>query len=166
MKHRNSPSNALIWLILSALIIFLDQFTKWLVMAELESYQVIPVIPGFLNWTLAYNTGAALSFWTDQSGGQKWFFATLVIWITWELTFWLSRMPRNNWREAVPLSLIIGGALGNLIDRLRFGHVIDFIQVYYQQWFFPAFNVADSAITVGAILLILFGVINKKAISN
>lgn len=162
MLQRNSPSSALIWLILSATIILLDQFTKWLVMAELESYQVIPVISGVLNWTLAYNTGAAFSFLADQSGWQKWLFAVLAMAVSGVLTIWLYRTPRHEWRNALPFSLIIGGAIGNLIDRIRFGHVIDFIQVYYQEWFFPAFNVADSAITVGAILLIILGIKSRK----
>jgi signal peptidase II len=79
------------------------------------------------------------------------------------LSFWLSRTERRDWRNAVPFALIIGGAIGNLIDRLRFGHVTDFIQVYHQDWAFPSFNIADSAISIGAVLLIMFGFTGRKA---
>jgi signal peptidase II len=115
------------------------------------------VIPGFLNWTLAFNTGAAFSFLADQQGWQRWLFSGLAIAISTVLARWLAHTPRRDWRTALPLALVIGGALGNLIDRVRFGHVTDFIQVYYQQWAFPSFNIADSAISIGAVLLVWFG---------
>jgi signal peptidase II len=146
--------NALPWLLLSLAIIGLDQLTKAIVLAMLQPYEPHEVIAGFLNWTLAFNTGAAFSFLADASGWQRWGFAGLAVVISTVLIGWLARTPRADWRTALPLGLIVGGALGNLIDRLRFGHVTDFIQVYYwpgKDW--PAFNVADSAICVGAILL-------------
>ena len=115
----------------------------------------IPVVPGFLNWMLAFNTGAAFSFLADAGGWQRWGFSVLAAFISVVLTVWLARTPRRDWLTALPLSLVIGGAIGNLIDRLRFGHVVDFIQVYHGDWTFPAFNVADSAISVGAVLLAL-----------
>jgi len=150
-------ANGLIWLLLSVLVYALDQFTKFIVIGALEPSIPHPVIPGFLNWTLAFNTGAAFSFLAGQAGWQRWLFTALAIGVSIVLALWLSRTPRRDWRTALPLALVIGGALGNLVDRLRFGHVIDFIQVYYQQWYFPAFNIADSAISVGAVLLLWFG---------
>lgn len=151
------PSNALPWLGLSAAVIALDQATKVLVLDRLEPSVPHAVIPGVLNWTLAFNTGAAFSFLADAGGWQRWGFSALAFVVSAVLVVWLARTPRNDWRTALPLALVLGGAIGNLIDRLRFGHVTDFIQVYWREWFFPAFNVADSAITVGAVLLIVFG---------
>ncbi|GAA0705553.1 signal peptidase II [Dokdonella soli] len=158
--------NALSWLLLSLLVIALDQLTKHIALTELQPLSPHAVIPGLLNWTLAFNTGAAFSFLASADGWQRWLFAALAIGVSVVLMFWLSRTARRDWRNAVPLALIIGGALGNLVDRLRFGHVTDFIQVYYQDWAWPAFNVADSAISVGAVLLILFGFAGRKAPVN
>jgi signal peptidase II len=149
--------DALPWLLLSALVIVLDQFSKHVALVELQPYQPNAVIPGLLNWTLAFNPGAAFSFLAGEDGWQRWLFTALAIGVSAMLAFWLSRTPRGDWRNAAPLALIIGGALGNLIDRVRFGHVTDFIQVYWHEWAFPAFNVADSAISVGAVSLVLFG---------
>lgn len=149
--------NALSWLLLSALVIVLDQLSKYVALAELQPYVPHPVIPGLLNWTLAFNPGAAFSFLAGEDGWQRWLFTALAIGVSAMLAFWLSRTPRGDWRNAAPFALIIGGALGNLIDRLRFGHVTDFVQVYWRDWSFPAFNVADSAISVGAVMLVLFG---------
>jgi signal peptidase II len=148
---------ALAWLWLSAVVIGLDQLTKAIVLGALEPYVPHAVIPGFLNWTLAFNTGAAFSFLADQEGWQRWLFAGLAVVVCVVLARWLAHTPRRDWRTALPLGLIIGGALGNLIDRVRAGHVTDFIQVYYRDWAFPSFNVADSAISVGAVLLVWFG---------
>ena len=120
------------------------------------------MIPGFLNWTLAFNTGAAFSFLHDAGGWQRWLFSVLAVGVSAVLIVWLRRLPRGEWRTALPLALVIGGALGNLVDRVRFGRVTDFIEVYYQQWSWPAFNVADSAISVGAVLLIVFGLGGRK----
>jgi signal peptidase II len=155
--------NALSWLLLSLLVIGLDQLTKHLALSELQPYVPHAVIPGFLNWMLAFNPGAAFSFLADQDGWQRWLFALLAVGVSAVLALWLARLPRGDWRNALPLALIIGGALGNLIDRLRFGHVTDFIQVYYREWAWPAFNIADSAICVGAVLLIVLGFGAKKA---
>ncbi len=155
--------NAQVWLALSALVIALDQLTKHIAIATLEPYKAEPVIPGFLNWTLAFNAGAAFSFLHDAGGWQRWLFTVLAIVVSIVLVVWLRRTERGEWRTALPLALVIGGALGNLIDRMRFGHVTDFIEVYHQQWSWPAFNVADSAISVGAVLLIVFGLGGRKA---
>lgn len=155
--------NALPWLLLSLFVIALDQLTKHIALIELQLLKPHEVIPGLLNWTLAFNSGAAFSFLADADGWQRWLFAVLAIGVSLMLAFWLSRTHRRDWRNATPLALIIGGALGNLIDRLRFGHVTDFIQVYHQDWAFPAFNIADSAISMGAVMLILFGFAGRKA---
>jgi len=155
--------NALPWLTLSFIVIALDQLTKAIVIHLLEPQVPHAVIPGLLNWTLAYNTGAAFSFLADQEGWQRWLFGVLAIGVSAMLTRWLAQTPRGEWRTALPLALVIGGALGNLIDRIRIGHVTDFIQVYYHEWAFPSFNVADSAISVGAVLLLWFSFVVKSA---
>ncbi|MDC8011626.1 signal peptidase II [Tahibacter soli] len=160
--HRPHP-NALVWLVLSAAIIALDQWTKHIALAHLVEGMPQPVIPGFLNWTLAFNTGAAFSFLADAGGWQRWGFGVLAITVSAVLAVWLSRTPRGDWPTAAPLALVIGGALGNLVDRVRYGHVVDFIQTYYwpgQE--FPAFNIADSAISVGAVMMILVSLFGGK----
>ena len=149
--------NALAWLAVSVLVIVLDQITKFVVRETLVPYIPHQVIPHVLNWTLAFNRGAAFNFLSDSSGWQTWLFGILAVVVCIGLGVWLARTPRRDWRTALPVALIIGGALGNLIDRLIHGQVTDFIQVYWRTWSYPAFNVADSAITVGAVLLIAFG---------
>ena len=111
----------------------------------------------WLNITLAHNYGAAFSFLSDAGGWQRWMFSILAAVVSLVLLVWLIRLPRSEWMTAVSLALIIGGAIGNLIDRIQLGYVVDFIDVYYKDWHYPAFNVADSAITVGVILLLLDG---------
>lgn len=146
---------SLLWLWLSALVIVLDLSTKWLADSTLQMYQQVPVIPGLFSFTLAYNPGAAFSFLADSGGWQRWFFIAVAVGVSVLLVIWLARLAREKWLEAMALALILGGALGNLYDRVVHGHVVDFILVHWQQsWFFPAFNIADSAITVGAVLLI------------
>ncbi|MEO8673378.1 MAG: signal peptidase II [Tahibacter sp.] len=152
---QGSP-RALIWLLVSMAVIVLDQWTKAIALASLQEGVPQPVIAGFLNWTLAFNTGAAFSFLADAGGWQRWGFCLLAAMVSVSMGVWLARTPRGDWRTALPLGLVIGGALGNLVDRVRYGQVTDFIQVYHQQWAFPAFNVADSAISVGAVLLAWF----------
>jgi signal peptidase II len=157
--------NALIWLLLSGLLIGLDLWTKQIALDNLQPHQPVVFIEGFWNWTLTFNPGAAFSFLGDASGWQRWLFACLAIGISLMLTFWLARTPRNDWRQALPYALIIGGALGNLVDRLRCanehrcGHVVDFIDWYWRGYHWPAFNIADSAIVGGAIGLALFGLL-------
>ncbi|MFT3789998.1 MAG: signal peptidase II [Rudaea sp.] len=155
-------ASGLPWLLLSLLLIALDQATKAIVLAELQPLQPHAVIPGLLNWTLAFNTGAAFSFLDVGPGPQRWLFSALAVVVSGVLVRWLATIPRGDWRNALPLSLVVGGALGNLIDRVRFGQVTDFIDVYWRDAHFPAFNVADSAITVGAVLLIGFGLFATK----
>ncbi len=148
--------SALPWLWLSLLVIVLDQASKLYFLGRLElGSPPIPVIEGFWEWKLAYNFGAAFSFLAGASGWQRWFFSALAIGISVLLVFWLRKMPRNYWQEALPFALIIGGAIGNLIDRLRFGYVVDFIHWYWRDFSWPIFNIADSAIVVGAVLLVV-----------
>lgn len=156
-------SNALSWLLLSVIVIALDQLSKWWALTALQPAGLPhPVIPGFLNWTLAFNTGAAFSFLANSAGWQRWFFVLLAVVISAVLVVWLSRTPRRDWKTAMPLALIVGGALGNLIDRLHAAQVTDFIQVYYREWSYPVFNVADCGITVGAVMLVVFGLFAGK----
>jgi signal peptidase II len=152
-----SQRTALAWLWLTAFVIALDQATKAIVLHALTPYVPHPVIPGFFDWTLAFNTGAAFSFLAEHPEWSRWLFSVIAIVVSVVLVRWLAQTPRRDWRTALPLALVIGGALGNLIDRLRVGQVTDFIQVYIGAWPFPAFNVADSAISVGAALLVIFG---------
>ncbi len=121
------------------------------------------VIPGLLNWDAGIQRRRRFQFLNDAGGWQRWLISALAIVVCAVLVVWLRRLGRGEWHTALPLALVIGGALGNLIDRVRFGHVTDFIEVYYRQWSWPAFNVADSAISVGAVLLIVFGLGGRKA---
>jgi signal peptidase II len=152
------------WLWLTALVFVLDQATKWFFESELNLYQQIVVIPDYFSWTLAYNTGAAFSFLADSSGWQRWLFALIALVVSGVLVVWLKRLkPEETWL-AVALALVLGGALGNLYDRVVLGHVVDFILVHWQnRWYFPAFNLADSAITVGAMMLALDMFKTKKS---
>ncbi|MGZ7457567.1 signal peptidase II [Pseudomonas sp. Ma2-10] len=151
------------WLWLSLLVLVIDQASKFYFEGKLEMFQQIVVIPDLFSWTLAYNTGAAFSFLADSSGWQRWLFALIAVVVSAVLVVWLKRLGRNETWLAVALALVLGGALGNLYDRIALGHVIDFILVHWQnRWYFPAFNVADSAITVGAVMLALDMFKSKK----
>jgi signal peptidase II len=142
------------WLWVSALVIALDQLSKLWATSALDYAEPLAVVPMF-NLTLMHNTGAAFSFLSSAGGWQRWFFAVVAIIISTVLLVWLKRLhPGQRWL-AVALTLVLGGALGNVWDRLYLGYVIDFIDVYYQQWHWPAFNVADSAIFVGAVMLLI-----------
>ena len=144
------------WLLLSLLILVADRVSKDIFEGTLSMYQRIEVIPGYFDWTLAYNTGAAFSFLADAAGWQRWFFAAIAIVVSVVLVIWLKRLKRHETLLAVALAMVLGGALGNLYDRVVLGHVVDFILVHWQsRWFFPAFNLADTFITIGAILLAL-----------
>ena len=143
------------WLWLSVLVLIIDQASKYYFENALSLYQQIVVIPNYFSWMLAYNTGAAFSFLADSSGWQRWLFALIAIVVSTVLVIWLKRLGRNDTWLAVALALVLGGALGNLYDRIALGHVIDFIFVHWHEHGFPAFNVADSAISVGAVMLAL-----------
>jgi signal peptidase II len=147
-------SGSLIYLWLSVLVIALDQLTKALIEHSLTLYQSIQVLP-VLEITRLHNTGAAFSFLADEAGWQRWLFTGLAIAVSVVLIWWLRQIERGAKVLASAVALILGGALGNVIDRLRLGHVIDFVHAHWGEHYFPAFNVADSAITVGAVLLLL-----------
>jgi len=148
------------WLWLSALVIVLDQLSKYMATQMLEMFQPVAVMPMF-NLTLMYNTGAAFSFLSEAGGWQRWFFTVVALVISAVIFTWIRQLDAGQHLQATGLSLVLGGALGNVIDRLLLGHVVDFIQIYYDRWYWPAFNIADSAITVGVVLLILDTLRNK-----
>jgi signal peptidase II len=142
------------WLWLSALVVALDQGTKWMAEAALDPYLPVPLVPS-LNLTLMYNEGAAFSFLAGAGGWQRWFFAGLATLVTIVLGIWLHRLRATDRVTAIGIALVMGGAVGNLIDRMLTGRVVDFIDVYYAGWHWPAFNLADSAITLGVALLLI-----------
>ncbi|MES9971189.1 MAG: signal peptidase II [Candidatus Thiodiazotropha sp.] len=149
------------WLWLSLVVVVLDQVTKQIAESSLTLYESVRVLPIF-DLTLLYNKGAAFSFLSDQGGWQRWFFIILAIVVCIVLVGWLWRLKKEEQWVAVALSLIIGGAIGNVIDRILFGQVIDFLHFHYQQHYFPAFNVADSAITIGVIIMLYDALILAK----
>ncbi|WP_430009133.1 signal peptidase II [Methylophaga lonarensis] len=142
------------WLWLTAVVIVLDQASKWLMSAWLDLYQSVAVLP-FFNLTLAHNSGAAFSFLANAGGWQRWFFIVLALTVSLVLLIWLSRLKASARMEAAALSLIMGGALGNVIDRFIHGYVVDFLDFHAAGYHWPAFNVADMAIFIGAALLII-----------
>lgn len=142
------------WLWLSLLAIVLDQVSKLAVADSMQLHESIPLLP-FFNLTYVHNLGAAFSFLSEAGGWQRWFFAALALVISIILSVWLARLQKHETLLAVALALVLGGAVGNLIDRLAYGYVIDFLDVYYQEWHWPAFNIADSAITLGVALMLL-----------
>ena len=150
----HTATTQLKWLSLSLGIVIADQIAKQIAEANLSLHQAINVLPYF-DWYLTYNTGAAFSLLADAGGWQRWFFTVIAIVVSAVLVQWIRKLPREDRLTALSLSLILGGAIGNLIDRILLGHVIDYIQVWLGSYPFPAFNIADAAISVGAALLIL-----------
>ncbi len=153
MKIITHPTMAR-WLWLSLLIVILDQATKWLAEGLLLPFQPVPLMP-LLNFTLMYNEGAAFSFLANAGGWQRWLFAGFALVMTLALILWLMRLNKGERATAAALSLVIGGAIGNLIDRVQTGRVVDFIDFYVGTWHWPAFNVADSAISIGIVFLLV-----------
>lgn len=147
---------ALIWLLMAVVIVVFDLWTKSLATQKLSLYRPVE-ITSWLNMTLAHNYGAAFSFLSDAGGWQRWLFTVLASVVTVVLVVWLLRLQANEKLTGASLGLIIGGAVGNLVDRVNLGYVVDFIDVYYRGWHWPAFNLADSAITCGVILLLIDG---------
>ena len=149
-------SRAFIWYLLSLVVVILDQWTKWLAETNLTFNEPVPVIEPFLNWTLAYNYGAAFSFLADAGGWQKWFFSGLALLMSLFLIGYLIKAPRKAKLLSVGLALVLGGAIGNLIDRLLNGKVTDFIHVHYADvWHYPIFNIADIGICIGVALIVI-----------
>ncbi len=141
------------YLFITILVIVFDQASKWLMMSWLSLYETVAVMPYF-NLTMAHNEGAAFSFLAQAGGWQRWFFIGLALIISALLLVWLAKLKPTEKLEAISLSLILGGAIGNVIDRISYGYVVDFIDLYIGQNHWPVFNIADSAICIGAILLI------------
>jgi signal peptidase II len=161
MNHSIRQSG-LIWLWVTVVVIVLDQLTKILASSNLGLHESVAVMP-FFNFTLAHNTGAAFSFLSNASGWQRWFFTLIALVISVAICVWLRRLTSSDRWMSVSLTLVLGGALGNLWDRLTLGYVIDFLDFYYGSWHWPAFNIADSAITVGAVMLVIDGLFFHKA---
>ncbi|RMF18714.1 MAG: lipoprotein signal peptidase [Gammaproteobacteria bacterium] len=154
MPEAREPRGMVHWLVLSIIVFALDWLTKQWASSALTYGEPVPVVP-FFNLTLLHNTGAAFSFLAGESGWQRWFFVVLAVGISVMLVVWLARLPRHDRWMAVALSLVLGGALGNLYDRVLHGYVVDFIHLYYDKYHFPAFNIADMAITAGAVMIAL-----------
>jgi signal peptidase II len=150
------------WLWLSVAVVALDQATKFLVTRFLEVYERVEVLP-VLDFTLLHNTGAAFSILAGASGWQREFFITLGSIVSLVLIVWLWRLPRGERWLPIALALIVGGAVGNVIDRVALGYVVDFIHAHWGAAYFPAFNIADSAITIGAALLMLDAFREKRS---
>lgn len=149
------------WWALALVIFAVDWLTKQCIEASIAYGQSVPVLP-FFDLTLRYNTGAAFSFLANAGGWQRWFFSFIALAVVVGISWRLAKIAATNRWEALSLSLILGGAVGNLYDRLVYGHVVDFLEFHWQQsWYFPAFNVADSAITIGVVLMLLESVLAK-----
>ena len=142
------------WYLLAACVLLADQVSK-----AIASNALIYAVPErvffWLNLSLHHNEGAAFSFLSEAGGWQRWFFTLLAIVVCGVLVTWIRRLFVQQWALALALGLVLGGALGNLADRLRLGYVVDFISVHYDSWYFPTFNVADAAISVGAVIIVL-----------
>ncbi len=150
-----------LWMLIAILVVMLDQLSKWWIRALFELYESLPVFPG-LQIIYVRNLGAAFSFLSSAGGWQRWFFIVLSLLASIAIVIWIYRLPNHRRLEALGLSLVLGGAVGNLVDRVLLGYVVDFIDVYYQSWHWPVFNVADSAITVGVVIMIVDIVFNQR----
>jgi signal peptidase II len=156
---KNASMLKYLWI--TVLVIIADQLTKWLANTQLEYHQAVTVLPYF-EWFLSYNPGAAFSFLADSGGWQRWFFTALAIIISIVLLVWIKKLNDHERLTAIALSFILGGAIGNLIDRVLYGYVIDFIQVWLGSYPWPAFNIADSSIFVGAVTLLATGILSPE----
>ncbi len=153
------------WLGLTVIVILLDQVSKWFAIENLEYHRPVEVFAGF-NWTLAYNKGAAFSLFGDADGWQQWLFGGLALVISGVLIHWMRKMEASEKMLGIACGLIIGGAIGNLIDRFVQGKVTDFIDWYYGSYHWPTFNLADSFILLGAFLMLLDSFINPQTESK
>jgi len=158
-ENRGRPAS---WLLLSTLVILADQASKAFIAGHYLEFEFTRILP-VLDITCMHNVGAAFSFLASASGWQRWLFIGLAGVVSIGITFWLVRLPRGTHALlAAGLALVLGGALGNVIDRIRLGYVIDFIHFHWERAYFPAFNVADSAITVGAACLLLDALLKQS----
>ncbi len=154
MLNRLTHKSGLWWLPISVIVFYLDQLTKSMATQSLKIYEAVHVNT-YLNWTLMHNEGMAFSFLADQSGWQRWVIGIIAIIIVIWLLIWLTKTKLDQKFLNLGLVFIIGGALGNIYDRLSLGYVIDFIEAHYNEHYWPAFNIADTAISIGALFLIL-----------
>ena len=161
MSDTTNRGRAAVWLLLSALVVLADQLSKSYITSHYGEFEFTTVLP-ILDITRMHNVGAAFSFLATASGWQRWLFITLAVTVSIGIVVWLYRMPRSQGLLACGLALVLGGAIGNVIDRIRLGAVIDFIHFHWDRAYFPAFNIADSAITVGAACLILDALLEPK----
>jgi signal peptidase II len=162
MTTEESRSRAATWLLLSALVVVADQLSKAYISKHFLEFEFVRILP-VLDITCMHNVGAAFSFLASASGWQRWVFIGLACVVSIGIVIWLLKLPRGS-HSLLPagLALVLGGALGNVIDRIRLGYVIDFIHFHWDRAYFPAFNVADSAITVGAACLLLDALFDAK----
>ena len=154
MTQAKTASRPVMWLWLAVVLILLDVVSKQWISSHFWLGERLEVLP-FFNLVLAHNSGAAFSFLDNAGGWQRWAFSALAVVVSVVLVVWISRLKSGQTLLAIALSTVLAGAIGNLIDRVTLGYVVDFIQVYWNDWYVPAFNVADSAVTIGAGLLIL-----------
>jgi len=157
--------SGLVWLWLTLVMLIADQVTKIMISTQMKLYESIELIPVF-KITYVHNYGAAFSFLTDAGGWQRWFFSIIAITISGLLIWWLKKLPASNKLLGSAYALVLAGALGNLYDRLAYGYVVDFLHVFYKTWNFPVFNIADSAICVGAGLLLIDAFLEEKVKSS
>ncbi|EPJ6839336.1 MULTISPECIES: signal peptidase II [Stenotrophomonas] len=153
--------SALPWLGVSAIVLAVDHLTKYWVLTALPEHIAVPVVDPWWNWYRSYNTGAAFSFLSSAGGWQRHVLTFLALAVAALLTRWLTKLPRHAWPPALAYALVIGGALGNAVDRILRGHVVDFIQWHWRDWYWPAFNLADVAIVTGAVILMLQGICRR-----
>jgi signal peptidase II len=161
MSDTINRGRAVVWLLLSALVVLADQLSKSYITRHYGEFEFTTVLP-ILDITRMHNVGAAFSFLATASGWQRWLFISLAVIVSIGIVVWLYRMPRSHGLLACGLALVLGGAIGNVIDRIRLGAVVDFIHFHWDRAYFPAFNIADSAITVGAACLILDALLEPK----
>jgi signal peptidase II len=161
MSDTINRGRAVVWLLLSALVVLADQLSKSYITSHYGEFEFTTVLP-ILDITRMHNVGAAFSFLATASGWQRWLFISLAVIVSIGIVVWLYRMPRSHGLLACGLALVLGGAIGNVIDRIRLGAVVDFIHFHWDRAYFPAFNIADSAITVGAACLILDALLEPK----
>ena len=162
MTDQENRGRTMKWLLLSALVVLVDQLTKAYISRHYGEFEFTTLLP-VLDITRMHNVGAAFSFLAGASGWQRWLFIALAVGVSIAIVVWLFRMPRSKVLLAAGLSLVLGGAIGNVIDRIRLGYVVDFIHFHWDRAYFPAFNVADSAISVGAGLVLLDLLRTKQA---
>lgn len=161
-KKPSLAQSGLRWLWLAFIFLVLDQVTKLYVAANFSLYESINVMPMF-NLTYVHNEGAAFSFLSEAGGWQRWFFTIIAVSISGVLLYWLRALHASEKLMSIAYSLVLSGAIGNLIDRVSYGYVIDFLDFYYESYRWPAFNIADAAICIGAVLIIYDAFTNKES---